>query len=354
MAISAVNIPSAKFALGTAFVQGTAADFAVVPTPVFRAGPRARHQPKRLVLASATPANSEAPAVLPRRHLFTLAATSAALAAATDLFALAPAALAVPFPGSVPAVLNPGKYGSPAEQEALRQLVHGVLDPIIDTDPSRRGNAGALLRLAFHDAFTRDESGGGANGSIRFETRRKPNTSLPAIMWQKLNQASAVINKTRSVPLSNADLYMLAGAQAVEKTGGPKIVVPLGRTDSLTVDPDNLLPERRSGVDELRKGFRVVNFTDKDLVALSGGHTLGLSRGVFPGRALDNTPAKFDNTYFKQVKEKAAVFASDNNLMKDKGTLDYVTQFADDQQAFFDAFTEAYIKMSLIGWTLPA
>ncbi len=70
-----------------------------------------------------------------------------------------------------------------------------------------------------------------------------------------------------------ADLWTLAGAQAIKITGGPEVPFRYGRTDAednLTCPANGRLPEALLGADHLRKIFYRMGFTDQDIVCLSG------------------------------------------------------------------------------------
>lgn len=147
--------------------------------------------------------------------------------------------------------------------------------------------AATLLRLAFHDSFTIDlvSGKGGANGSIRLETGRGENFGL-----------ERAVNVLRPIQASTGlgwgDLVAVAGAEAVEATGGPSIEVRLGRDQAEEEDPRGALPSPSETVDQLRARFAPRGFDDADLVALSGAHTLGRVGGGGPFVA---EPNRFKN-----------------------------------------------------------
>merc|ERR1711988_734879 len=69
------------------------------------------------------------------------------------------------------------------------------------------------------------------------------------------------------------------------------------------------LPDGDKGIDHLREIFHPKGFSDKDIVALSGAHTVGkchLERSGFDGPWTE-TPLGFDNTYFKEMLNKEFV-----------------------------------------------
>ena len=78
-------------------------------------------------------------------------------------------------------------------------------------------------------------------------------------------------------------LCQLAGVVAVKTTGGPEVAFRPGRPDAkLKVDctPDGRLPAADKKRDHLRDIFYRMGFDDREIVALSGAHTLG--RGGVP------------------------------------------------------------------------
>ena len=111
--------------------------------------------------------------------------------------------------------------------------------------------------------------------------------------------------KKRHPEISYADLYVLGGAAAIEFLGGPKIDVKFGRSDatraSLCPVLNGRLPDASQGAKHLRDVFYRMGFNDRDIVALSGAHTLGRCHSVRSGfdGPWTNNPLRFDNNYFK-------------------------------------------------------
>lgn len=145
-----------------------------------------------------------------------------------------------------------------------------------------------LVRLAWHDSGTYDASlahrwpeCGGANGSIRFDVELAHGANAG------LKKAVLYLEpfKEKFSGLSWADLIQLAGATALELAGGPRSPVRYGRVD--VESPAGCPPEGRlpsayppfpGGVDaatHLRQVFGRMGFSDAEIVALSGAHTLG-------------------------------------------------------------------------------
>eukprot|EP00252_Welwitschia_mirabilis_P020595 TRINITY_DN507_c0_g1_i2.p1 TRINITY_DN507_c0_g1~~TRINITY_DN507_c0_g1_i2.p1 ORF type:complete len:222 (-),score=18.99 TRINITY_DN507_c0_g1_i2:233-898(-) len=157
--------------------------------------------------------------------------------------------------------------------------------------------------------------------------------------------------------ISYADFYQLAGVVAVEVTGGPDIPFHPGRPDKEEPPEEGRLPAATKGVDHLRAVFGHMGLSDKDIVALSGGHTLGRchkERSGFEG-AWTPEPLKFDNSYFKvllsgEQKEGLIMLPSDKALLEDPTFKSYVEKYAADEDAFFADYAEAHLKLSELGF----
>jgi L-ascorbate peroxidase len=213
--------------------------------------------------------------------------------------------------------------------------------------------APAHLRMAFHDAGTYDvrAHSGGAHGAIHFlaEMSRNENTALTVCV--------DLLNKTKEFypHLSWADLVALGGAAAVEKCGGPTIQVGLGRVDATEPAPEHRLPSSTDGPTQLRALFERLGMGIRDLVALSGAHTLGHAGGT-PFTA---QPYAFSNLYFRTLLEasdeaSSGLLGSDRALLTDPDLFEVVQQYAADQYVFFADFADAYRRLTWLGKDDPA
>ncbi|KAF0924447.1 hypothetical protein E2562_010108 [Oryza meyeriana var. granulata] len=135
-----------------------------------------------------------------------------------------------------------------------------------------KGCAPIMLRLAWHDAGTYDAKTktGGANGSIRHEEEYSHGSNAGLKIAIDLLEPI----KGKHPKITYADLYELAGVVAVEVTGGPTIDFVPGRRDSSVCLREGRLPDAKKGAPHLRDIFYRMGLADKDIVALSGGHTL--------------------------------------------------------------------------------
>jgi L-ascorbate peroxidase len=220
---------------------------------------------------------------------------------------------------------------------------------------SNKHCAPIMLRLAWHDAGTYDVNTktGGPNGSIRTEEEYSHGSN---------NGLKIAIDfceeiKSKHPKITYADLYQLAGVVAVEVTGGPTIDFVPGRKDSKISPKEGRLPNATKGVTHLREIFYRMGLSDKDIVALSGGHTLGRAhpeRSGFDG-PWTKEPLKFDNLYFVELlkgeSEGLLKLPTDNALLGDPEFRYYVELYAKDEDAFFNDYAVSHKKLSELGFT---
>lgn len=246
----------------------------------------------------------------------------------------------------------------------------------------------SVMRLQFHDCFVN-----GCDGSLLLDdtpTMLGEKQSLSNIdslrSYEVIDEIKAALEESCPGVVSCADIIIMASRDAVALSGGPDWEVNLGRKDSLTAsqeDSDNIMPSPRANATALIDLFSKFNLSIKDLVALSGSHSIGNGRCfsiVFrlynqsgtgmPDPAiepiyraklnrlcplggdpsvigdLDATPTKFDNQYFKDLVNGRGFLNSDQTLFSlDSRTREFVVQFSKDQGEFFSAFVEGMVKM---------
>ncbi|GAB2224355.1 hypothetical protein Drorol1_Dr00005110 [Drosera rotundifolia] len=235
-----------------------------------------------------------------------------------------------------------------------------------------------LVRLGWHDAGTHNKNieewpqRGGANGSLRFEVELKHGANAGLVNALKLIEPI----KEKYPDITFADLFQLASATAIEEAGGPKIPMRYGRVDASAPEQcpeEGRLPDAGppSPADHLREVFYRMGLNDKEIVALSGAHTLGRSRpersgwgkpvtkytkdgpGAPGGQSWTVQWLKFDNSYFKDIKwsedEDLLVLPTDAALFDDPSFKVYAEKYAEDQEAFFKDYAEAHAKLSDLG-----
>ncbi|CAN1322918.1 Peroxidase 64 [Linum perenne] len=240
----------------------------------------------------------------------------------------------------------------------------------------------ALLRMHFHDCFIR-----GCDGSVLLKSTKNnvaekdgpPNISLHA--FYVIDHAKQAVEKMCPGVVSCADILALAARDAVALSGGPNWAVPKGRKDgriSKAIETRQL-PAPVFNISQLQQSFSQRGLSTKDLVALSGGHTLGfahcssfqnrihsfnasldvdstlspsfaasLSKVKNAGSTLDSTTFGFDNVYYKMLLSGKSIFSSDQALLTNPNTKAWVSKFATNEKAFEDAFVKSMVKMSSI------
>ncbi|RDX97157.1 Peroxidase 4, partial [Mucuna pruriens] len=242
----------------------------------------------------------------------------------------------------------------------------------------------SLLRLHFHDCFVN-----GCDASVLLDdtssfigekTAAANNNSARG--FNVIDDIKAKVEKACPRVVSCADILALAARDSVVYLGGPSWKVGLGRRDSTTAsraDANNSLPAPFLNLRALKTNFGNHGLSVNDLVALSGGHTIGLARCVqfrahiyndsdidasfakslqskCPRRGNDNllapldrqTPTHFDNLYFKNLLEKKGLLHSDQELFNGGSTDNLVKTYATNKVAFFKDFAKGMIKMSNI------
>ncbi|KAM6565753.1 hypothetical protein CsatA_024881 [Cannabis sativa] len=236
--------------------------------------------------------------------------------------------------------------------------------------------AASLLRLHFHDCFV-NASAPNRNSLRGFEV-------IDAIKSELESFCPATV--------SCADILAVAARDSVLLSGGPSWEVQMGRKDSLSANKaaaNNNIPGPNSTVPLLLSKFQNVGLDLKDMVVLSGAHTMGKARcSSFSARLLDTTdgspafiqslqqlcsgfgngggsssssssilaqldlvtPATFDNQYYVNLISGEGLLPSDQVLVTgDDQTRQLVETYAQDTFAFFDDFQNSMLKMGALG-----
>ncbi|GAA0167544.1 peroxidase [Lithospermum erythrorhizon] len=263
-------------------------------------------------------------------------------------------------------------------------IVRDVMKMAFNREPR---SVASVMRFQFHDCFVN-----GCDASLLLD-------DTPEMLGEKL--ALSNINSLRSYEVvdeikdaleracpgvvSCADIVIMASRDAVFLSGGPYWDVKLGRLDSLIASQENssnIMPSPRSDASSLIDLFSKYSLSVKDLVALSGSHSIGKGRcfsivfrlynqsgsgmpdptiepeyrvklnklcpvcgdGNVTGD-LDSTPVVFDNQFFKDLVNGRGFLNSDQTLHTFPDTREYVELYSVDQDAFFNDFVEGMIKM---------
>ncbi|KAM0906253.1 hypothetical protein ACQ4PT_016929 [Festuca glaucescens] len=247
--------------------------------------------------------------------------------------------------------------------------------------------APAVLRLFFHDCFVN-----GCDASVLLdgpesEKDAEPNMSLTG--FTVIDEIKAALERDCPATVSCADVLALASRDAVALLGGPTWNVPLGRKDSrFAADKEfttQHLPSPNDNLGGLIKMFGDLGLDARDMTALSGAHTVGMSncehyrervygtsdtkynidpsfaearrqmcppQGSFgdAGKAPFDvqTPRKFDNAYYRDLIAHRGLLNSDQALYSGSGVDSLVVRYGADGDAFGRDFAKAMVKMGNI------
>ncbi|KAL7216216.1 hypothetical protein ACSBR1_028210 [Camellia fascicularis] len=250
--------------------------------------------------------------------------------------------------------------------------------------------AAPLIRMHFHDCFVR-----GCDGSVLLNSTKNnqaekdaiPNQSLRG--FQVIDAVKSALEKKCPGVVSCADVLALVARDAISLIKGPFWPVPTGRRDgtiSLASEVLANLPFPTFNITQLKSSFASKGLNIKDLVVLSGGHTIGISHCPsltnrlynFTGKGdtdptldpkyivhlkkkckpgdtttavpMDPTPKKFDIDYYTNVEKHRGLFQSDAALLTDSTTSAYIQlQKTPKGSTFLKDFANSMVKMGQIG-----
>ncbi|KAG5053925.1 hypothetical protein GLYMA_03G037900v4 [Glycine max] len=258
---------------------------------------------------------------------------------------------------------------------------------IVEAAVQKEPRMGAsLLRLHFHDCFVN-----GCDGSILLDsspTIDSEKDALPNINsvrgFEVVDDIKKAVDEACGQPIvSCADILAVAARDSVVTLGGPTWEVQLGRRDSTTASKEAAnanLPAPSFDLSELINNFNNHSLDVKDLVVLSGAHTIGFSfckffkdrvyndtninpiyaqqlrnicpidgSGDFNLGPLDQTsPLLFNLQYFSDLFQYKGLLHSDQELFNGGCTDAMVERYSYDYIAFFQDFANSMIKMGNI------
>lgn len=261
---------------------------------------------------------------------------------------------------------GPAKKDPPFNYAQVRKDIEDLLE-------KNPGSGPVLVRLAWHQAGTWDKDK--KNGCPNSATMRfKPESDYGANAG--LGKARDLLEgiKAKHPNLSYADLWSLAANIAIEDAGGPKIEWKWGRVDGTAAEtsPDGRLPDGAQTQDHVRSVFYRMGFSDKEIVALLGAHTLGECHADRSGFVGPWTHDKFgfDNAYFTELLEndwivdttkrklqftdsktrKLMMLPADVAFIIDPGFRAIVEKYAKDQALWHKDFAAAWTKLIELGY----
>ncbi|KAK4363566.1 hypothetical protein RND71_018807 [Anisodus tanguticus] len=281
--------------------------------------------------------------------------------------------------GSSSAQLTTGFYSKSCPK--LYETVKSVVRSAIQKE-TRMG--ASLLRLFFHDCFVN-----GCDASLFLddtstftgEKRAQPNFNS-ARGFEVIDDIKSAVEKVCPGVVSCADILAVTARDSVVILGGPNWDVKLGRRDARTASQaaaNNSIPTPTSNLNRLISSFSAVGLSTKDMVALSGAHTIGQARCTsFRGRIYNETnnldaslartrqnncprtsgsgdnnlapldlqtPTYFDNHYFINLVNKKGLLHSDQQLFNGGSADSIVKSYSNNPSTFATDFVTAMIKM---------
>ncbi|XP_071700777.1 peroxidase 47-like [Rutidosis leptorrhynchoides] len=262
-------------------------------------------------------------------------------------------------------------------------IIKNSVNSALSADPTL---AAGLIRMHFHDCFIQ-----GCDASILLDstTDNTAEKDSPANLslrgYKVIDDAKKLVENMCPGVVSCADIVAMAARDAVFFAGGPVYDIPKGRKDGTRskLEDTRNLPSPNFNSSELIQMFKHHGFTTQEMVALSGGHTLGVARcssfknrlksfdstnNVDPSidkqfvktlaktcnagdnaeQPFDSSRNMFDNDYYNALQKQAGVLSSDQTLMTDPSTRLIVNAYAMNQAMFFFDFQRAMVKMGLL------
>ncbi|ERN01565.1 peroxidase P7 [Amborella trichopoda] len=261
--------------------------------------------------------------------------------------------------------------------------VFDMVKSVVRSAINREKRVGAsIVRLFFHDCFVNGCDGGLLldDNLPAFESEKNalPNKNS-ARGFEVIDKIKAATENVCKGVVSCADILAIATRDSVVELGGPSWQVLVGRRDARTANKqaaDTDLPPFSANLTLLINMFQQKNFTARELVALSGAHSIGMARcTTFRDHLYNNTnldpiattdlkancpqsggddnlvgldhqsPNRFGNNYFQGLMKKRGLLNSDQVLFNAGSTDDVVRTYGDNAQMFSDEFASAMVKM---------
>ncbi|KAL9674850.1 hypothetical protein QQ045_003049 [Rhodiola kirilowii] len=278
------------------------------------------------------------------------------------------------------AALDPSFYAKscPSALSTIKKVVQSEVQ-----NEKRMG--ASLLRLHFHDCFVTGCDGSillDDSSSIDSEKNAGPNANSVR-GFNVIDRVKTAVDKACGGPVvSCADILALAARDSVVALGGQSWVVPLGRRDSTTANrslANTNLPAPSLNLSGLLAAFKNQGLNAQDLVALSGGHTIGFSQcGNFKDHIYNETnidpvfarnrqatcprsggdsnlapfdpsAAAFDTKYFTALTKRRGLLHSDQALFGSGiSTSSLVQKYSTNRALFYSDFGKSMIKMGNI------
>ncbi|CAN6810069.1 unnamed protein product [Brassica oleracea] len=263
----------------------------------------------------------------------------------------------------VEAQLSPDFYRNTCP--LLHAAVRGAVTSAVAFDP-RMG--ASLLRLFYLDCFVN-----GCDASILLD-----DTS------SFTGEQNAASNHNSARGFNVIDNIKSAVERLCPGLGGPSWQLNLGRRDAITASQaaaNSSIPAPTSSLSQLITSFANLGFTAREMVALSGAHTIGRAQcrnfrtriyeetnidPTFAATRQQNCPITsgsgdgnlaqldsltqfiFDNSYFRNLISQRGLLHSDQVLFNGGSTDSIVREYSQNARVFRNDFAAAMLKMSHI------
>ncbi|KAK9050149.1 hypothetical protein SSX86_007008 [Deinandra increscens subsp. villosa] len=256
--------------------------------------------------------------------------------------------------------------------------IQSTISAAVNSNPR---NAAFLIRLLFHDCFVQGCDASLLLGGAGSEKESPANDGV--LGYEVIDDAKAAVEGVCPGVVSCADILAVAARDASVAVSGPSWVVRLGRRDSTTsnaAEAGTDLPRGNFDLTTLISNFQNKGLNAREMVALSGSHTIGQARCTrFRGRIYNNTlpidaafatslrqncpqtgsdgnlepldlvtPNTFDNNYFRNLQSNRGLLISDQVLFNGDSTDSIVNEYVDNPSTFDSDFGAAMVKMSEI------
>ncbi|XP_047150447.1 peroxidase 3-like [Vigna umbellata] len=252
--------------------------------------------------------------------------------------------------------------------------------------------AAALIRMHFHDCFVRGCDGSVLLNSTTNQAEKNAPPNLTVRGFDFIDRIKSLVEAECPGVVSCADILTLAARDTIVATGGPFWKVPTGRRDgvvSILEEARDNIPAPFDNITTLQTLFANQGLDLKDLVLLSGAHTIGVAHCSslsnrlfnFTGKgdqdpSLDSEYAEnlktfkcndlnrlnttkiemdpgsrktFDLDYYRQVIKRRGLFESDAALLNNAVTKSQIIELLQGSlENFFAEFASSIEKMGRI------
>ncbi|KAK9998899.1 hypothetical protein SO802_018502 [Lithocarpus litseifolius] len=277
--------------------------------------------------------------------------------------------------GDASAQLSPTYYAKTCPR-ALSTIQTAVNNAVVKEH--RMG--ASLLRLHFHDCFQGCDASVLLDDTSSFTGEKTAGPNVDSLRgFEVIDTIKTSLESACPGVVSCADILAVAARDSVAAVTGPSWTVQLGRRDSTTASlsaANSDIPSPAMDLKDLISSFSNKGFSTKEMVALSGSHTIGQARCLmFRGRIYNETtidseftkstqsncpitggdsnlspidatsPVIFDNAYFKNLVNSKGLLHSDQQLFSGGSTDSQVTTYSSGFSTFFTDFANAMVKM---------